>query len=179
MNKLTLTKCSSILKDPFNNKSRNPLYIAYNAMRTFINLRNFENYFVDFQHVSFQKFAKQIFEEVGYGLKTGNPELFSKNLNENVYYALREEKSDFKNSGEDFLAKIFCTKTSDWEIVHARTLFLAEITEDFSQNYAQITLKYKTEQKPNNYIVFERCLAHGNCFYYWKIFIINYEYFKK
>ena len=144
-----------------------------------MNLKNFENYFVDFQYDTFPKYAKQIFDEVGYGLRTNNLDLFSKNLNENVYFALRDDKTDSKSFGEDYLVKCFPLNTTNWEIVHARSLFLQEITDDFSQIFAQITFKYDTEAQKDNYIVFERCLANSYSFYHWKIFVINYEYFKK
>jgi hypothetical protein len=179
MNKLTLTKCSSILRDPYNNKSKNIFYLLYNKARTLVNLKNMENYFVDFQWISFPKYAKQIFDEVGYGLRTGNTELFTKNLNENVYFALRDEKSDLKNLSDDYIVKLFSNKSFDWEIVSARCLYLNDMAEDFSQNFSQITMKYSTEQKKDNYIVFERCMAHNYSLYNWKIFIINYEYYKK
>lgn len=178
MNKLTLTKCSCILKDPYNNLSKNIFYMIYNKARTLANLKNMENYFVDFQMSSFPKYAKQIFDEVGYGLRTSNTDLFTKNLNENIYYALRDEK-DTKITGDDFISRFFSIKTSNWQIVSARCLYLNEFADDFTQNFAQITMKYSTDEKKDNYIVFERCIAHNFSLYNWKIFIINYEYYKK
>ena len=177
--KTLLIKINIIFKDPFNNNSKNPFYLLKNKFQTFLNLKNFENYFVDFQMDTFPKYAKQIFDEVGYGLRTNNTDLFTKNLNENVYFALREEKADPKNLTEDYLVKCFPLNTKNWEIVHSRSLFLQEVADDFSQSYAQITLKYETDLKKDNYIVFERCIANNYSFYNWKIFIINYEYFKK
>ncbi len=177
MNKLTLAKCSNILKDPYNNKSRNLFYLFKNKILTFMSTKNFENYFLDFNTYNFSTFAKQIFDEVGYGLRTGNLDLFARNLNENVYFALRDEKLDYKNTTEDFLVKCFPLKTEKWEIVHARTLFLSDL--DFSQAYAQITMKYSTEEKEDNYIIFERTVVNNMCFYHWKIFVLNYQYYKK
>lgn len=99
-----------------------------------------------------------------------------RSLNENVYYAVREEKSDRHNK-HDYLYQYFNQETSNWEIVHARTLYLADIVEDFNKNYAQITLKFSTKMNKDNYIVFERNLGKNMSFYSWKIYIINYGYF--
>jgi hypothetical protein len=144
MNKLTFAKCSSILKDPYDNFSKSPFYILRNKISTFVNVKNFQSYFNDFREKRFPEEAKQIFDEVGYGLKHHNQELFTKNLNENIYFALRDEKSDFKTSSNDYLTQYFTRKNFDWKIVHARTNYLDDY--ELAQIYAQITMKYSTEE---------------------------------
>lgn len=173
MNKsIQFAKCSNILKDPFKTKYSKPMfYFWYNKMRTYLNIKNFENYFVDFQPYLFPEQAKQIFDEVGHGIKEGNLNIISKNLNENL---IIDPKGDNK-----YLNDIFNKKTYGWEIVHARTLYLTEFMEELSNNYAQITLSYFTEQLEKNYIVFEREITLNYSMYHWKIFIPKYEYFGK
>jgi len=179
MNRLNLTRCSSILKDPYNPNSKNPLKMFINLIKTYTSLKDFENFFLDFHSSYFPSQAKQIFDEVGYGLKKGVPELFAKNLNDNIYHALSDEKSDYHKIDNDYVVNLFHTKTYDWKIVQARVLYLNEFTEDLTNNYAQITMQYSTDKKKNNYIVFERPLVNNYSFYYWKIFVVNYEYYKK
>jgi len=135
-----------------------------------MNLCNFQNYFVDFLPMTFSNQAKQIFEEVGYGLKEGNLNLISKILNENVF-------NDGELKENNHLTEIFCQKTSDWKIVHARTLYLTDFLDSLSNNYAQITLSYMSEDKQVKYIVFEREISNNYLFYHWKIFIPKYHYF--
>ncbi len=177
MKNLSLAKCSSILKDPYDPIMSNPFKILQNKILTFTNLKNFQSYFFDFRASKFSEQAKQIFDEVGFGLRNQNIELFSRNLNENIYYALRDERLDYKNVNDDYLIKSFPIKNFDWKIVHARTLYLDDF--DLSQIYSQITMKYSTDEKPENYIVFERSLIHDNSFYNWKIFILDYQNYRK
>jgi len=145
-------------------------------LKTFINIKNFENFFLDFQSFTFPKYAQQIFKEVGWALKDDNNSILMRSLNENIFYAVRDEKSD-KHNKNDYLVQYFNQETSDWKISHARTLYLADIVEDFNRNYAQITMKFSTSNNTENYIVFERNLGKNLSFYSWKIFIINYGYF--
>ncbi len=166
---MVFAKCSNILKDPYNLKYSNKL-------KNYINMRNFENYFLDFAAYRFPVQAKQIFDELGYALKQGNSGIVHRSLNENVYFAFRDEKND-KIVKQDFLYNYFNTETFGWKIVQARTLYLGDITEDLGRNYAQITMTYSTKDLKDNYIVFERNLAKNLSFYSWKIFVINYKKF--
>jgi hypothetical protein len=109
-------------------------------------------------------------------LKDENYAILTRSLNENIYYAVRDEKTD-KHNKNDYLTQYFNQETFDWKIVQARVLYLGDIVEDFNKNYAQITLKFSTKMNKDNYIVFERNLGKNLSFYSWKIFIINYDYF--
>ena len=78
----------------------------------------------------------------------------------------------------EFLLKIFYRPTHSWKIVHARTLYLTELMEELSNNFAQITMSYKTEDdNKENFIIFERDISENFCLYNWKIFLVKYPNF--
>jgi hypothetical protein len=177
MKKFTLARCSDILKDPYKT-SGGPIYKFRNSIVTYINLRNMENFFLDFDETKFSSQAKQIFEETGYCLRDGNLSPISRMLNYNIYQALRstdpEKHTKDKN---DYIVQYFNQKTFDWKIKQARILYLSEFMQELNEDQAQITMKFSTEQEKDNYIVFERKLTDNLSFYSWKIFLINYAYF--
>lgn len=69
-------------------------------------------------------------------------------------------------------------KTDNWKIVHARTFYNSDMLGDMNKNFAQITMTYSSDKKPDNYIVFERRVSNRLTFYSWRIFILNYEYYE-
>jgi hypothetical protein len=61
--------------------------------------------------------------------------------------------------------------------MHSRIFWNTDFVGELSNNYGQITLKYKTDDGKEHYIVFERKLSDNFSYHYWKVFIVNYTYF--
>lgn len=152
------------------------LYKLKTKIGNYKELRNFEVFFVDFQELYFNKQAQTIYEEVAKAVRIDNMSTLSKTLNENVYFAYRDDKFHLKNR-EDGLTEIFPLNTKDWKIVQAKTSYNGDMISPLSNHYAQITMQFKTEKDEVKYIVFERNLSQNISFHSWKIFIPNYIYF--
>jgi hypothetical protein len=173
-------KCSYILKDPFNPSKKNIFYKIWYTGYNFCQLRNFENYFLDFQEIFFDKQAKDIFDKVSLSVKEGHLGQARKFLNDEIISTFSDEDTgnNLEENKKEELLKLLPTQTSNWEIVHARTLYLDDILEPLSNTYAQITMKYSTPEKKENYVVFERNCMNNLSYHSWKIFVLNYQYFK-
>jgi hypothetical protein len=70
-----------LTKDPYNNITKSPFYRVYNKLRTFMNLKNLENFFIDFDRHTFQKYAKIIHSDISDALEKGDQYIISRSLN--------------------------------------------------------------------------------------------------
>lgn len=75
------------------------------------------------------------------------------------------------------LKKYFPKNTSDWKIVHSRTFYNTDILGELDRNFAQITMRYKTEDHKYKYMVFERQCSQNLTYFSWRIFIVDYNYY--
>jgi len=80
------------------------------------------------------------------------------------------------NGKSHFINKYFVPDSYNWKIIHARTEYKGGMMSELEDSYAQITMKYSTAEKEDNYIVFERRLIDNNNYLYWKIFTVGYDY---
>lgn len=144
-----------------------------NAIRTFINVNNFEYYFIDFNKHFFGKHAKQIYENVRFGLQN-DTQLAHYYFQSNILEL--EELSNKKNAS--FLKEIFKYDTFDWKIVSCRTNYAYSFTNQVYENYAQITMKYNyisDNNKYTKYIVLQRNFLENVSYHSWKIMIPDYN----
>jgi len=84
-------------------------------------------------------------------------------------------KSFRENKKVDLLKDFFKCNTSNWKIVHARTLWDNTFPALQEMSYAQITMKYRANEDEDRYIVFERKLSNNISFLSWKVFLHDHK----
>jgi predicted lipid-binding transport protein (Tim44 family) len=68
--------------------SKSPVYKFYNKLRTFINLKSLENYFIDFDKDTFAKYAKTIHTDIAEALDKNDQYIITRSLNPTLYEVL-------------------------------------------------------------------------------------------
>lgn len=183
-----------LIQNPYRIKPKIPFYNLWNRFVNFIELQNFQNYFLDFDKNEFEKRqAKMIFDEIGSLLDRKEFSNASKHLNEHLLNVIKYFifvnrsqisfriynnnflKSYRENKKVDLLKDFFKAHTSDWKIVHARTLWDNSFPALQEISYAQMTLKYRANENEDRYIVFERKLSNNISFLSWKVFIPDHK----
>lgn len=145
-----------------------------NKFLTFVDITNYNTYFIDFSHFKINSQLKQIYDNIKEGLTEGNKNQAHGYFHKNIL--LFEEQCNKNNLS--FISKYFKYETDNWTIVQARTLYSYNIMSPLNEVFAQITAKYN-EKTPNGnvekYIVFERRLSENVTFHSWKVFVIDYN----
>lgn len=78
-------KCYILIKNPYRINTKLPFYSLWNKFINFIEIWNFQNYFLDFDKNEFErKQAKMIFDEIGSLLEKKDFINASKHLNEHL-----------------------------------------------------------------------------------------------
>ena len=82
---LSFESIDAIIKNPYNNKSKNLFYNMSNKIITFINLKNLENFFIDFNFYTFPKYAKILYSETQQALEKNDQYIIKRTMNP-VYF---------------------------------------------------------------------------------------------
>jgi hypothetical protein len=91
---INIESIEAIIQNPYNNKSNNIIYNMTNKVLTFINLKNLENFFIDFNFYTFPKYAKILFSETQEALEKNDQYIIKRTLNP-VYFEVKIIYTEF------------------------------------------------------------------------------------